>query len=86
MTTSMQQLCEEHKVVDIFQLTDQREDYSKAKICSLHVHTIAFINVVQGGKERLHSVGGFADEGNQDVPPVPLYSHTHKVGYSMMEN
>ena len=77
MTTSMQQLCKEHKVVDSFQITE---------ICSLHVHTIAFIIVVQGGEERLHSVGGFADEGNQDVPPVPLYSHPYKVGHSIIMN
>ena len=44
------------------------------------------MNVVQGGKERLHSVGGFADEGNQDVPPIPLYSHPYKVGHSIIMN
>ena len=33
----------------------------------------------QGSKERLHSAGGLAHQGDQDVPSLPLHSHPHPV-------
>ena len=36
-------------------------------------------NSVQGGEEWLPGLGGPADEGDQDVPPSPLHSHSYQV-------